>query len=117
IATYKKFENLSLHLLYHKLSARTYFFKTPLIGNDELFVTINRKKIYNGDPFLVPPGRLGDLDPFYRLFQPPHLLLPTVDRVAQLSIVLMQRGIFTLHGYNQYGLNEYFEDTPIGDAV
>ena len=29
----------------------------------------------------------------------------------------MQRGIFTWQGYNQYGLNEYFEDTPIGDAV
>jgi hypothetical protein len=37
IETYKKFENLSLHLLYHELSARTYFFKTPLIGNEELF--------------------------------------------------------------------------------
>ena len=117
LETYRKFENLPLHLLYHELSARTFFFKSSLEGNEELFVTINRKKIYNGNPFLVPPGRLGDLDPFYRLFQPPHLVLPTVDRIALLSIVLMQRGIFSWQGYNEYGINEYFEDTSVGDAI
>lgn len=114
---YRKFESLPLILLYHELLARTFFFKTPLEGNEEFFVGINRKKICNGNPFLVPPERLGDLDPFYRLFQPPHLVLPKVDRIALLSIVLMQRGIVSWQGYNEYGINEYFEDASIGDAV
>lgn len=114
---YRKFEDLPLILLYHELQARSFFFKTPLEGNEAFFVTINRKKICNGNPFLVPPERLGDLDPFYRLFQPPHLVLPKVDRIALLSIVLMQRGIFSWQGYDEYGINEYFEDSSVVDAI
>ena len=115
--TYRKFEDLPLILLYHELQARSFFFKTPLEGNEAFFVTINRNKIYSGNPVLVPPERLGDLDPFYRLFQPPHLVLPKVDRIALLSVVMMQRGIFTWQGYNEYGINEYFEESSVVDAI
>jgi hypothetical protein len=29
----------------------------------------------------------------------------------------MQRGIFTWQGYNEYGINEYFEESSVVDAI
>ena len=114
---YRKFEDLTLILLYHELWVRTFFFKNQHDEYDEEFVMNHRNSIYSGNPFLVPPERLGYMDPFYRLYQPPHLLLPTTQRLAELSIVAMQRGIFFWHGNDEYALNRDFADKPIGDGM
>ncbi|EAM8616015.1 hypothetical protein JP88_003365 [Salmonella enterica subsp. enterica] len=117
IESYKKFEDLTLILLFHELWVRTFFFKEQYEDYEEEIVTNNRNSIYNGNPFLVPAERLGYMNPFYRLFQPPHLLLPTTERLAELSIVAMQRGIFLWQGDDEYILNRHFAKKLIGDGM
>lgn len=117
IETYKKFEDLTLILLFHELWVRTFFFKEQYEDYEQEIVMSHRNSIYNGNPFLVPPERLGYMDPFYRLFQPPHLLLPTTERLAELSIVAMQRGIFLWQGNDEYILNRNYAKKLIGDGM
>ena len=108
---------MTLILLFHELWVRTFFFKELYEDYEEDIVMNNRNRIYSGNPVLVPVERLGYMNPFYRLFQPPHLLLPTTERLAELSIVAMQRGSFLWQGDDAYILNRHFAKKLIGDGM
>lgn len=51
------------------------------------------EKIFSGIPFLIEEKQLSYMTPDNRLFQPPHFFLTTLERLAEISIIAMQRGI------------------------
>lgn len=45
------------------------------------------------------------MTPANKLFQPPHFFLTTLDRLAETSIIAMQRGGFVWDGDDNYSIN------------
>ena len=74
-------------------------------------------KIFTGNPFLIPEGQLGYMTPANKLFQPPHFFLTTLDRLAETSIIAMQRGGFVWHEGDNYSINAELREESLSDIM
>lgn len=74
-------------------------------------------KIFSGNPFLIEEGQLGYMTPANKLFQPPHFFLTTLDRLAETSIIAMQRGGFIWHEGDNYSINAELREESLSDIM
>ncbi len=74
-------------------------------------------KIFSGNPFLIEEGQLGYMTPANKLFQPPHFFLTTLDRLAETSIIAMQRGGFVWDGDDNYSINRDLREESLSDIM
>lgn len=117
IDTYRKFEEVSLLLLYHELWARTLFFKTNREGFEQKAFLNYQQQIFNGDPFLIEEERLGYLNMVHQLLDPPHFLLTNTEEIALWSIVAMKRGMFFWKGGDDYEINKSYSEIPLSESM
>jgi len=117
IDNYRKFEDLSLIHFYHELWARNLFFKEYREEFESRTLMGYFSKIFTGNPFLIPEGQLGYMTPANKLFQPPHLFLTTLDRLAETSIIAMQRGGFVWHEGNNCSINAELREESLSDIM
>ncbi|MCW8112971.1 DUF6387 family protein [Yersinia intermedia] len=117
VDAYRKFEELSLFRLYHELWARTLFFKSYRDEHENKAMMGYFEKIFSGDPFLIREEQLGYTTPTDKLFQPPHFLLTTTERLAQLCIVSMQRSMFFWNGGEEYEINKEYFERPVAETM
>lgn len=117
IDTYRKFEDLTLLQLYHELWARTLFFKSYREDFEAKALMGYFEKIFSGNPFLIEEKQLGYMAPDNRLFQPPHFFLTTLERLAELSIISMQRGAFVWHGDDKYSINGELQEETLYESL
>ena len=113
IDTYRKFEDLSLLQFYHEIWARNLFFKEYR----EEFESRTLMGYFSGNPFLIEEGQLGYMTPANKLFQPPHFFLTTLDRLAETSIIAMQRGGFVWDGDDNYSINRDLRGESLSDIM
>lgn len=74
-------------------------------------------KIFSGNPFLIEEGQLGYMTPANKLFQPPHFFLTTLNRLAETSIIAMQRGGFFWDGDDNYSINRDLREESLSDIM
>ncbi|WP_420286899.1 DUF6387 family protein [Enterobacter sp. BNK-9] len=117
ISTYRKFEDLSLIQFYHELWARNLFFKEYREDFESKELMVYFSKIFSGNPFLIEEGQLGYMAPANKLFQPPHFFLTTLDRLAETSIIAMQRGGFVWHEGDNYSINRELREESLSDIM
>lgn len=117
IDNYRKFEDLSLIHFYHELWARNLFFKEYREEFESRTLMSYFSKIFTGNPFLIPEGQLGYMTPANKLFQPPHFFLTTLDRLAETSIIAMQRGGFVWHEGDNYSINAELREESLSDIM
>ncbi|HCD1652409.1 TPA: hypothetical protein NBH92_005160, partial [Klebsiella pneumoniae] len=117
IDNYRKFEDLSLIHFYHELWARNLFFKEYREEFESRTLMGYFSKIFTGNPFLIPEGQLGYMTPANKLFQPPHFFLTTLDRLAETSIIAMQRGGFVWDGGDNYSINRDLQEESLSDIM
>ncbi|HAU3346921.1 TPA: DUF6387 family protein [Salmonella enterica subsp. houtenae serovar [1],40:z4,z23:-] len=117
IDNYRKFEDLSLIHFYHELWARNLFFKEYREEFESRTLMGFFSKIFTGNPFLIPEGQLGYMTPANKLFQPPHFFLTTLDRLAETSIIAMQRGGFLWHEGDNYSINRELREESLSDIM
>lgn len=117
IDNYRKFEDLSLIHFYHELWARNLFFKEYREEFESRTLMGYFSKIFTGNPFLIPEGLLGYMTPANKLFQPPHFFLTTLDRLAETSIIAMQRGGFLWHEGDNYSINRELREESLSDIM
>ena len=117
IDNYRKFEDLSLIHFYHELWARNLFFKEYREEFESRTLMGYFSKIFTGNPFLIPEGQLGYMTPANKLFQPPHFFLTTLDRLAETSIIAMQRGGFVWDGDDNYSINRDLREESLSDIM
>lgn len=117
IDTYRKFEDLSLIQFYHEIWARKLFFKEYREEFESRALAGYFSKIFSGNPFLIEEGQLGYMTPANKLFQPPHFFLTTLDRLAETSIIAMQRGGFLWHEGDNYSINAELREESLSDIM
>jgi hypothetical protein len=117
VDTYRKFEDLSLIHFYHELWARNLFFKEYREEFESRALMGYFSKIFSGNPFLIEEGQLGYMTPADKLFQPPHFFLTTLDRLAETSIIAMQREGFIWHGGDNYSINGELREESLSDIM
>lgn len=117
IDNYRKFEDLPLIHFYHELWARNLFFKEYREEFESRTLMGYFSKIFSGNPFLIEEGQLGYMTPANKLFQPPHFFLTTLDRLAETSIIAMQRGGFIWHEGDNYSINEELREESLSDIM
>ncbi|MBJ8868277.1 DUF6387 family protein [Citrobacter koseri] len=117
IDTYRKFEDLSLIEFYHELWARNLFFKEYREDFESKTLMDYFSKIFSGTPFLIEEGQLGYMTPASKLFQPPHFFLTTLERLAETSIIAMQRGGFVWHEGDNYSINRDLREESLSDIM
>ncbi|HCT9899625.1 TPA: hypothetical protein OUD55_004279 [Citrobacter koseri] len=117
IGTYRKFEDLSLIEFYHELWARNLFFKEYREDFESKTLMDYFSKIFNGNPFLIEEGQLGYMFPANKLFHPPHFFLTTLERLAETSIIAMQRGGFVWHEGDNYSINRDLREESLSDIM
>ncbi|EIQ5063054.1 hypothetical protein AB1057_002526 [Salmonella enterica] len=117
IDTYRKFEDLSLLHFYHEIWARNLFFKEYREEFESRTLMGYFSKIFSGNPFLIEEGQLGYMTPANKLFQPPHFFLTTLDRLAETSIIAMQRGGFLWHEGDNYSINAELREESLSDIM
>ncbi|HDY8458803.1 TPA: hypothetical protein RRH39_004999, partial [Klebsiella pneumoniae] len=117
IDTYRKFEDLSLLQFYHEIWARNLFFKEYREEFESRTLMGYFSKIFSGNPFLIEEGQLGYMTPANKLFQPPHFFLTTLDRLAETSIIAMQRGGFVWDGDDNYSINRDLREESLSDIM
>lgn len=57
------------------------------------------------------------MTPANKLFQPPHFFLTTLDRLAETSIIAMQRGGFLWHEGDNYSINAELREESLSDIM
>jgi len=117
IDNYRKFEDHSLIHFYHELWARNLFFKEYREEFESRTLMGYFSKIFSGNPFLIEEGQLGYMTPANKLFQPPHFFLTTLDRLAETSIIAMQRGGFVWDGDDNYSINRDLREESLSDIM
>ncbi|ENB7447451.1 DUF6387 family protein [Klebsiella aerogenes] len=117
IDNYRKFEDLSLIQFYHEIWARNLFFKEYREEFESRALMGYFSKIFSGNPFLIEEGQLGYMTPANKLFQPPHFFLTTLDRLAETSIIAMQRGGFVWDGDDNYSINRDLREESLSDIM
>lgn len=117
IGTYRKFEDLSLIEFYHELWARNLFFKEYREDFESKTLMDYFSKIFSGNPFLIEEGQLGYMFPANKLFHPPHFFLTTLERLAETSIIAMQRGGFVWHEGDNYSINRDLREESLSDIM
>ncbi|EBE6910835.1 hypothetical protein KKZ74_17035 [Enterobacter hormaechei subsp. xiangfangensis] len=117
IGTYRKFEDISLIEFYHELWARNLFFKEYREDFESKTLMDYFSKIFSGNPFLIEEGQLGYMFPANKLFHPPHFFLTTLERLAETSIIAMQRGGFVWHEGDNYSINRDLREESLSDIM
>ncbi|HAO9079390.1 TPA: hypothetical protein IRL82_003786 [Escherichia coli] len=117
VGTYRKFEDLSLLQFYHEIWARNLFFKEYREEFESRTLMGYFSKIFSGNPFLIEERQLGYMTPANKLFQPPHFFLTTLDRLAETSIIAMQRGGFVWDGDDNYSINRDLREESLSDIM
>jgi hypothetical protein len=117
IDTYRRFEELTLIRFYHELWARTLFFKSYRENFESRALMGYFEKIFSGIPFLIEEKQLSYMTPDNRLFQPPHFFLTTLERLAEISIIAMQRGNYVWHGDDGYSINGEVQEEALIESL
>ncbi|EBT2284428.1 hypothetical protein CI530_20905, partial [Salmonella enterica] len=117
IDTYRRFEELTLIRFFHELWARTLFFKSYRENFESRVLMGYFEKIFSGNPFLIEEKQLSYMTPDNRLFQPPHFFLTTLERLAELSIIAMQRGNYVWHGDDRYSINGEIQEEALLESL
>lgn len=110
ISNYRKFENISLNALYHELWARAIWYRHWPSEEEEREKLRCETNIFGGNPFLFTPEQLAYTTRDDILYQPPHIFLTTVPRLAQLSIISMMNGIFSWDGEAEYRIKSNYAE-------
>ena len=117
IDNYRKFEDLSLIHFYHELWARNLFFKEYREEFESRTLMSYFSKTITRNPLLLPEEQRAYPTPAHKHYHPPHFFLTTLDRLAETSIIAMQRGGFVWHEGDNYSINAELREESLSDIM
>lgn len=116
IDKYLEFENITLNKLFHELWGRAIWHRDWPSEEEERRMLKCEATIFGGNPFLFKHDDLGNSTRNDVLYQPPHILLTTTTRLAQLSIIAMMNGLFYWDGGEDYRIKSNFAESFVSDV-
>ncbi|MDE8558848.1 DUF6387 family protein [Pantoea vagans] len=116
IRKYIDFESVTLNHLYHELWARAIWYRNWPSEDEEREKLRCEENIFKGNPFLFTANHLAYLKNSKNLYQPPHIFLTTVPRLAQLSIISMLNGLFAWKGGEDYTLKAKYAESFVSEV-
>lgn len=106
IDNYRKFEEITLNGLYHELWARSHLFKPWPTEEEKKRLWNYMTKIFSGNPHLFNDTQLDYPTTHDSLYNPPHIFITDISRLAQLSVSALNVNLFTWErGNDIYSVN------------
>lgn len=105
IDNYRALENCTLYALYYELWARALLYKPGPSDEEKKGLWQYMVKIFDGRPLLFDETSLDFEADYDCLYNPPHVFLTDITRLAQLGVSALSAELFTWDGGDVYGVN------------